>query len=258
MRSGVANDRAAKHLYALSIGGLGQRQFLNYLLLGGRTHAHRHEGRRAEVTKSMEERCLALAKAARLVKWRSYARPTDGPENRSARPISNGLEGLAAAHRQADLASQGKAAGGRRCGQVPPGPSAVSPLVFNDRVSSPKPSDVRQWARASGLVTADRGRLPRSVLEAYATAHAQAPGVAVTRRRRSGPRNAAHRGDTPTPAKKETGSRRKGAPASPPNVAATPEQRLQAVEAQLADALKRISALESRSVKSLFGLRTTL
>lgn len=50
----------------------------------------------------------------------------------------------------------------------------------------------------------------------------------------------------------------KGAPASPPNVATTPEQRLQAVEAQLADALERISALESRSVKSLFGLRTTL
>ena len=82
--------------------------------------------------------------------------------------------------------------------------------------------------------------------------------MAVTRSRRSGPGNAAQRGDTPTPAKNETGSGKPGAPASPSNMATTPEQRLHAVEAQLADALVRISALESRSVKSLFGLRTTL
>ncbi len=80
----------------------------------------------------------------------------------------------------------------------------------------------------------------------------------MTRRQRSAPRDAAQRRETSAPAKSETGSRKQGAPASRSNVATTPEQRLHAVEAQLADALARISALESRSVKSLFGLRTTL
>ena len=150
--------------------------------------------------------------------------------------------------------------GGFRRGSFP-GSAADQPLVFNDRVSIPKPSEIRQWARASGLVTADRGRLSQSVLEAYATSQSQPPNVAATRPQGSGPRSPARGGDAPSPAKKQTDSRKHGAPASTSNVLVpdvTPEQRLQAVEAQLADALTRISALESRSIRSLLGLRATL
>jgi len=32
-------------------------------------------------------------------------------------------------------------------------------------------SAVREWARASGLAVSDRGRIPASVMEAYAAAH---------------------------------------------------------------------------------------
>lgn len=128
-------------------------------------------------------------------------------------------------------------------------------------VPTPKTSDVRKWARDSGLVTADRGRLPRRMLDAYAAAHTEPTGETATRRRRSAPRSAAEPDQVTPSAKRSAGGRDKRAGTSTSKVA-TPasavEQRLQALETQLADALARISALESRSTKSLLGLRTTL
>ncbi|HEU0102694.1 MAG TPA: hypothetical protein VFR07_10280 [Mycobacteriales bacterium] len=89
------------------------------------------------------------------------------------------------------------------------------------------PSDVRTWARKQGLTSAERGPLPRWVLEAYEAAHAADP--------------------TRTPP----------APRAAPDGPSVAE-RLQRVEDQLAQALARVAELEAQRSRSLLGLRLTL
>lgn len=109
---------------------------------------------------------------------------------------------------------------------------------------NPDSAAVRKWAREHGLVSTDRGRLPRAVLEAYAAAH--------------GPSYP----DPPAP--RQTTLRRTPAAKVPASSASIPaaedpgDTRLRAVEAQLAQALTRIDALERRATRSVLGLRLSL
>jgi hypothetical protein len=97
-------------------------------------------------------------------------------------------------------------------------------------VTTASPSDVRAWARQQGLTSAERGPIPRSVLAAYATAHAGRPPA-----------------DAPVAALPEAAGREHEL-----------EARLRRVETQLAQALERVEALEARASRSLLGLRVTL
>ncbi len=151
-------------------------------------------------------------------------------------------------------------------------------------VATPGSTDVRKWARENGLVTAERGRLPRSVIDAYAAAHpastaggeartdapARRGGTAAHRRSSAatskGARPGAAEVDGATTGASEGGDRT-GRPYSRRSTASTDErpqvedsveQRLTAVEAQLEAAVARLEALEGRMTKSLLGLRVTL
>ncbi len=143
---------------------------------------------------------------------------------------------------------------------------------------------MRKWARENGLVTAERGRLPRSVIDAYAAAHpaSTAGGEARTDTptRRGGA--AAHPSSSAATSKaaragtadgdKGTARVSKGndrtarrtlagprlARPNQPQVEDNLRERLTAVEAQLAAAVARLEALEGRMTKSLLGLRVTL
>jgi hypothetical protein len=144
---------------------------------------------------------------------------------------------------------------------------------------------VRKWARKNGLVTAERGRLPRSVIDAYAAAHPASTagseartdtppregGTAASTNAAAPPTNKAARPGTAdvdkgsAPASK--GNDRTARPYSRRCTSGTAEQpqtedsvqeRLIAVEAQLAAAVARLEALEGRMTKSLLGLRVTL
>jgi hypothetical protein len=148
-------------------------------------------------------------------------------------------------------------------------------------VTTPSTADVRTWAREQGMATADRGRLPRSVLEAYAAAHGEKPSGAPAKGRSRTSQKPKGKATTPAKARSARSSRgtttarsadvRTVEAATPPpstpaqrdNGVGKPtgqdvEQRLQQVEAQLADALARLTALESRTLRSLLGLRITL
>jgi hypothetical protein len=143
---------------------------------------------------------------------------------------------------------------------------------------------VRKWARNNGLITAERGRLPRSVIDAYAAAHpaSTAESEARTDTPTRGRGTAATTSAAP-PTEKATRPgtadvRKRTAPASKgndrtarsysrrstsgrteqPPVEDSVEERLTAVEAQLAAAAARLEALEGRMTKSLLGLRVTL
>ena len=145
-------------------------------------------------------------------------------------------------------------------------------------------TDVRKWAREHGLTTAERGRLPNSVLQAYAAAHSgdrtegrtgpgnseqagsAANGDAAASRasqtRAAGPRagKAAARASQarearPSPVKsRPSGGPTGGTPAPRHDL----EERLTAVETQLAMAVARLETLEGKMTKSLLGLRVTL
>lgn len=152
-------------------------------------------------------------------------------------------------------------------------------------MTTPRTADVRAWARENGITIADRGRLPRDVLDAYAAAHGEKPAGAPANGRSqtsSAPKKAKATGgrrgartargkQTATSKPAETAAN--GAAASPPSSAPRDldggssaqeptaqdlEERLQQVEAQLADAVARLTALESRTLRSLLGLRLTL
>ena len=144
--------------------------------------------------------------------------------------------------------------------------------------------DVRKWAREHGLTTAERGRLPNSVLQAYAAAHSG--DKSKGRNGHSNPERArsAANGDaaaSPAGQTRAAGSRAGKAatrasqrseartppvtprpPARPAGETLVPrhdlEERLTAVETQLATAVARLETLEGRMTKSLLGLRVTL
>lgn len=176
--------------------------------------------------------------------------------------------------------------------RLPPGvvpselrPSAASDLGGRNRtVPKPASTDVRKWARDHGLTTAERGRLPKTVLEAYAAAHSgdrtgATPGQGGSQR--AAPAAKADTADVParrtrTPGpragKAATRTRNAGDAESssvtsrhraPPAARTTPpahdlEERLTAVETQLVIALARLESLEGKMTKSLLGLRVTL
>lgn len=113
-------------------------------------------------------------------------------------------------------------------------------------MTTPQSADVRRWAREHGLVTADRGRLPREVFEAYTAAHSELA---------SGPQ-----------ARSRQPARRRGRPGAPARTEQPDlEARLREVETQLADAVARLAAqdrrlaqLERQTTRSLLGLRISL
>jgi len=152
-------------------------------------------------------------------------------------------------------------------------------------VATPGSTDVRKWARNNGLVTAERGRLARSVIDAYAAAHPAGTAGSETRTdtptREGGAAARATAAAPPTDkaarpvsadvdkrtARASKGNDRTGRPYSRRSTSGTAEQpqvedsvqeRLTAVEAQLAAAVVRLEALEGRMTKSLLGLRVTL
>ena len=145
-------------------------------------------------------------------------------------------------------------------------------------------TDVRKWAREHGLTTAERGRLPRTVLEAYAAAHlsdeaedktgpsksepaksaanADAAASRTSPTRAAGSRTGKAAAPTPkgheartSPVKSRQSARPTAQPAAPRNDL---EERLTAVETQLAMAVARLETLEGKMTKSLLGLRVTL
>ena len=145
-------------------------------------------------------------------------------------------------------------------------------------------TDIRKWAREHGLTTAERGRLPKSVLEAYAAAHSgdgiqgrTAPGsvdrsglagnvdagaarASQTGAAGSGAGNAAARtgkgrGARTSAVQSRPSARRAARTAAPCHDL---EERLTAVETQLAMAVARLETLEGKMTKSLLGLRVTL
>lgn len=103
--------------------------------------------------------------------------------------------------------------------------------------TSAAPSDVRTWARSQGLTKAERGPLPRSVLDAYAAAHTDA---------------AAARRSTATATRPAAGT------TGPAPTSESLAQRLRVVEDKLADALSRLAAVEANAPRSLLGLHITL
>ncbi len=138
---------------------------------------------------------------------------------------------------------------------------------------------MRKWARKNGFVTAERGRLPRSVIDAYAAAHPA--GTAGSEARTDTPPREGGAAAPPTDkaarpvsadvdkrtARASKGNDRTARPYSRRSTSGTAEQpqvedsvqeRLTAVEAQLAAAVARLEALEGRMTKSLLGLRVTL
>lgn len=145
-------------------------------------------------------------------------------------------------------------------------------------------TDVRQWAREHGLTTAKRGRLPNTVLEAYAAAHSGEgtegkAGPSKSERARSAENadNAASRASQRRAARSRAdeaaartgkGHEARTSPvksrqsARPTAQTAAPrhdlEERLTAVETQLAMAVARLETLEGKMTKSLLGLRVTL
>ena len=144
--------------------------------------------------------------------------------------------------------------------------------------------DVRKWAREHGLTTAERGRLPNSVLEAYAAAHFGDGNKGRTGQSNPERAKSAANGDAAASRASQTraagsragkaatrASQRREARSSPvkPRPPARPagetlvprhelEERLTAVETQLATAVARLETLEGRMTKSLLGLRVTL
>lgn len=123
---------------------------------------------------------------------------------------------------------------------------------------NPDPAAVRRWAREQGLVAAERGRLPRAVVEAYAAAHPAGP----PRRDRQPrpPRQAAAR-RAPAGRKPSTAAEAPPPSARPPAAGAPQDEadaRLAAVETQLAQALARLDALERTATRSVLGLRLSL
>jgi hypothetical protein len=161
-------------------------------------------------------------------------------------------------------------------------------------VTTPRTADVRAWARENGITIADRGRLPRDVLDAYAAAHGGSPADAPADRRpgtsarpkkaeatassrpkkakatasrgtarsargkrKAGPTELAAVGAAASPSASTPRDRDAAAPADQPS-GQDVEERLQQVEAQLAAAVARLTALESRTLRSLLGLRITL
>lgn len=149
-----------------------------------------------------------------------------------------------------------------------------------------EPTDVRKWAREHGLTTAERGRLPKTVLEAYAAAHSGDETEGKTGPSKSEGARSAANADTAAARASETraaGSRAGKAAARtgkgrqartspvksrqsarPTAQTAAPrhdldlEERLTAVETQLATAVARLEILEGKMTKSLLGLRVTL
>lgn len=153
-------------------------------------------------------------------------------------------------------------------------------------VTTTAPSDVRTWALANGLTSARRGPLPRAVLEAYSHAH---PGTSAGAGGRPPTPGSLGPGagegpvarDTPAPSRAPraggtapppAGLVEPGRPAAPalrrqgtagPGPGTSPrqdelERRLLRVEAQLTEALDRLEELETRTSRSLLGLRLTL
>ena len=145
-------------------------------------------------------------------------------------------------------------------------------------------TDVRKWAREHGLTTAERGRLPKSVLDAYAAAHSGDGSEGKTGPGKSEQARSATNGDTAASRASQTraagsragkaaaptgkGQEARTAPvksrqsARPTAQAAAPrhdlEQRLTAVETQLTMTVARLETLEGRMTKSILGLRVTL
>lgn len=145
-------------------------------------------------------------------------------------------------------------------------------------------TDVRKWAREHGLTTAERGRLPKTVLEAYAAAHSGdrtegKTGPSESERARSaanadtaasrasptraaGPRAGKAAARTGTGREARTSPVKSRQPAGPTAETAAPrhdlEERLTAVETQLAMAVARLETVEGKMPKSLLGLRVTL
>ncbi len=144
---------------------------------------------------------------------------------------------------------------------------------------------MRKWARDNGLVTAKRGRLPRSVIDAYAAAHPASTagseartdtptwegGTAASTNSAAPPTDKAARpgtadvdkGTAPASKGNETTTRpysrrSTSGTAEQPQIEDSVQDRLTAVEAQLAAAVARLEALEGRMTKSLLGLRVTL
>ncbi len=163
-------------------------------------------------------------------------------------------------------------------------PSSTSRLVSNIRGDTWIDGRA-QVARKNGLVTAERGRLPRSVIDAYAAAHPASTagseartdtptwegGTAASTNSAAPPTDKAARPDTAdvdkgtAPASKgnETTTRpysrrSTSGTAEQPQIEDSVQDRLTAVEAQLAAAVARLEALEGRMTKSLLGLRVTL
>lgn len=143
---------------------------------------------------------------------------------------------------------------------------------------------MRKWAREHGLTTAERGRLPKTVLEAYAAAHSSDVAEGKTGPSRSELAKSAANADTAaarasqtraagsragkaaartgkgheaqtSPVKSRQSARPTAQPAAPRNDL---EERLTAVETQLAMAVARLETLEGKMIKSLLGLRVTL
>jgi hypothetical protein len=145
-------------------------------------------------------------------------------------------------------------------------------------------TDVRKWAREHGLTTAERGRLPRSVLEAYTAAYSgdgaegrTGPDKADRARSAANADAAASRASQTRAAGSEAGKaaartgknreprpspKKSRKPARPTAPTAAPrldlEERLIAVETQLAITVARLETLEGKMTKSLLGLRVTL
>ena len=103
------------------------------------------------------------------------------------------------------------------------------------------PSDVRVWARQQGLTSAERGPLPRAVLEAYTAAHGDTTGAAAL-----------------PPGPSITSAPQVEPATGPVDSQPALVERLERVEAALADALGRLAELEAKSTRSVLGLRVTL
>ncbi len=174
--------------------------------------------------------------------------------------------------------------GRRQPAEVPRIPRPALPPGRNPPAPTSASTDVRKWALEHGLITAERGRLPKAVLEAYAEAHSGDQSEGKPGPGRSERATSAAKADTAASPESQTraaGSRARKAtartgkdreprtspvkprqPARPIARSTAPprdlEERLTAVETQLAIAVARLESLEGKMTKSLLGLRVTL
>ena len=107
---------------------------------------------------------------------------------------------------------------------------------------------IRDWARSNGFQVADRGRIPRRVLDAYQAAQQGSPSTAVESGSAAGRRR-------PAPARKASGKKRAAVRAAPAKKAAV--KKATAKRAAVKKASARKVAAKKATAKKAAAKKTT-